>query len=152
MGIQMRFMRESWSEIGSRAGSARLLHRLVRDNLRRLDEAIEHGFAAPLPAVVRDELEAFVRCGVLAHGRALIRCPDCGGSPLEFLARAAASARAVRAGEWQKRRQTWSVAKTEAAAHRLMVQRGYAPSSYRSTFPPITRAGSKYRPPDVLFA
>jgi hypothetical protein len=73
----------------------------MRDNLRTLDEAIEDGFAAPLPAFVRDELEAFVRCGVLAHGFALLRCPDC-----DRLARAVASARAVRADEWQKRRPT----------------------------------------------
>ena len=53
------------------------LHRVVRDNLRTLDEAIEDGFAAPLPAFVHDELEAFVRCRVLAHGFALLRCPDC---------------------------------------------------------------------------
>src|SRR5690606_3296369 len=44
------------------------LHGVVRDNPRTLDEAIEHGFAAPLPAFVRNELEAFPRCGVLAYG------------------------------------------------------------------------------------
>jgi len=51
----------------------------VRDNLRTLYAAVEHGFAAPLPAFVRDELEAFVDCGVLARGFALLRCenPDC---------------------------------------------------------------------------
>ena len=55
------------------------MHTVVRENLRTLYAAIEHGFAAPLPAFVRDELEAFVDCGVLARGFALLRCenPDC---------------------------------------------------------------------------
>ncbi len=53
------------------------LYQVVRDNLRTLDEAIEHGFAAPLPAFVRAELAGFVDCGILARGFALIACPDC---------------------------------------------------------------------------
>jgi hypothetical protein len=38
---------------------------VVRDNLRTLYEAAEHGFAAPLPGFVRAELERYVECGVL---------------------------------------------------------------------------------------
>ena len=51
---------------------------MVRDNLRTLYAAIDQGFARPLPGFVRAELECFVDCGVLAHGFAVLPCPDCG--------------------------------------------------------------------------
>lgn len=41
--------------------------------------AIEHGFAAPLPSFVRDELEGFIDCGVLSRGFAVLACPECTG-------------------------------------------------------------------------
>jgi hypothetical protein len=53
------------------------LHRVVRENLRTLYEAIEHGFAAPLPGFVKDELEAFVDCGIPARGFSVLECQDC---------------------------------------------------------------------------
>ena len=33
-----------------------------------------------LPAFVRDEFEAYFRCGILAHGFLRVRCKDCGHS------------------------------------------------------------------------
>jgi hypothetical protein len=33
-----------------------------------------------LPAFVRDELRAYLRCGILAHGFLRVRCTDCGHS------------------------------------------------------------------------
>ena len=33
---------------------------------------------SPLPAFVTTEVEAFLRCGILAHGFVLARCGDCG--------------------------------------------------------------------------
>jgi hypothetical protein len=44
------------------------LHRVVRENLATLYAAVEQGFASPLPAFVKDELEGYVACGVLARG------------------------------------------------------------------------------------
>jgi hypothetical protein len=33
-----------------------------------------------LPAFVRDEFEAYFRCGILAHGFSRVQCKDCGHS------------------------------------------------------------------------
>jgi hypothetical protein len=49
----------------------------VRDNLRTLYAATEQGFCAPLPAFVKDELEGYIDCGVLARGFAVLGCPEC---------------------------------------------------------------------------
>jgi hypothetical protein len=35
---------------------------------------------AALPAFVVSEMEAFLKCGVLAHGLVLVKCRDCGWS------------------------------------------------------------------------
>ncbi|MEZ4225754.1 MAG: transposase zinc-binding domain-containing protein [Polyangiaceae bacterium] len=60
-----------------RRPEATALHQVVRDNLRTLYAAAEEGFASPVPAFVKDELEGFVDCGVLARGFAVLACPDC---------------------------------------------------------------------------
>ena len=36
--------------------------------------------AGELPAFVGDELDAYFRCGILAHGLLRVRCNDCGHS------------------------------------------------------------------------
>jgi Putative transposase/Transposase zinc-binding domain len=53
------------------------LHQVVRDNLHTLYAAIEQGFATPLPAFVKDELEGYVDCGVLSRGFAVLSCSEC---------------------------------------------------------------------------
>jgi hypothetical protein len=60
-----------------RRPEASALHRVVRENLRTLYEAAEHGFAAPLPGFVRAELEGYVDCGILARGFSVLACCDC---------------------------------------------------------------------------
>jgi hypothetical protein len=51
----------------------------VRENLRTLYAAVEHGFeGASLPAFVRADLEGYVKCGVLNRGFAHLQCEDCG--------------------------------------------------------------------------
>ena len=50
------------------------LHRVVRENLQTLYAAIEQGFAAPLPAFVRRELEDYLDCGLLCRGFAPLAC------------------------------------------------------------------------------
>lgn len=60
-----------------RRPEATALHQVVRDNLRTLYAAAEDGFASPLPGFVKEELEGFIDCGVLARGFAVIACPDC---------------------------------------------------------------------------
>ncbi|MBN2192603.1 MAG: hypothetical protein JW751_07275 [Polyangiaceae bacterium] len=71
-------MREDAAKYEQRRPEQGALSRVVRDNLRTPHDAIEHGFAAPLPTFVRNGLEAFVRCGVLACSFALLACPDYG--------------------------------------------------------------------------
>ena len=60
-----------------RKPEATVFHQVVRDNLRTLYAAAEDGFAAPLPGFVRNELEGFIDCGVLARGFAVIACQEC---------------------------------------------------------------------------
>ena len=62
-----------------RRPEATTLHQVVRENLLTLYAAIEQGFASPLPAFVRDELEGYLDCGLLSRGFALLKCenPDC---------------------------------------------------------------------------
>jgi hypothetical protein len=52
------------------------LHRVVRENLATLYAAVEQGFASPLPAFVKHELEGYLACGVLARGFAILQCEN----------------------------------------------------------------------------
>jgi hypothetical protein len=54
-----------------------LLHRTIREQLEGfLARSAERGH--PVPRFVEQELRAFLRCGVLAHGFLRLRCDDCG--------------------------------------------------------------------------
>ena len=54
------------------------LHRLVREHLRTLYAAMEHGFkGASLPAFVRADLEGYIACGALNRGFAHLQCEGC---------------------------------------------------------------------------
>ena len=55
------------------------LHQVVRENLQTLYAAAEAGFATKLPGFVRDELEAYLDCGLLCRGFAWMACtnPEC---------------------------------------------------------------------------
>jgi len=44
------------------------LYQVVRDNLQTLYAAAEEGFASPLPAFLRRELEQYLDCGLLCRG------------------------------------------------------------------------------------
>jgi hypothetical protein len=54
-----------------------LLHRLVREHLETFLAEVQARTGMGLPAVVRDEFEAFLECGILAHGFLRVRCADC---------------------------------------------------------------------------
>jgi hypothetical protein len=54
-----------------------LLHRLVREHLETFLAEVQARTGTGLPAVVRDEFEAFLECGILAHGFLRVRCADC---------------------------------------------------------------------------
>ncbi len=55
------------------------LYEVVRDNLATLYAASDAGFSSPLPGFVRSELEAYLECGLLCRGFALMACtePEC---------------------------------------------------------------------------
>jgi hypothetical protein len=73
----------------SRAGEAHERHRpeetVLYETLQThwrtfLSDLDSDGDSPALPAFVVAEVEAFLRCGILAHGFLLARCPDCGWS------------------------------------------------------------------------
>jgi len=54
-----------------------LLHRLVREHLETFLAQVQARTGTGLPEFVRDEFEAFLECGILAHGFLRVRCADC---------------------------------------------------------------------------
>jgi hypothetical protein len=67
----------AWSNYTPRLPEQTLLHRVVREQLEPFlarARAREH----PAPHFVAQELRAFLRCGILAHGFLRLRCDDCG--------------------------------------------------------------------------
>ncbi len=58
------------------------LYRLVQENAATFFAHLEGAAGASLPPFVRDEFEAFLECGILAHGFLRLRCGDCGHDKL----------------------------------------------------------------------
>lgn len=55
-----------------------LLHRIVRENLATfLREAADRYPSGELPAFISEEFSRYLRCGILRHGFARVRCPSC---------------------------------------------------------------------------
>ncbi|MCC6212593.1 MAG: transposase zinc-binding domain-containing protein, partial [Burkholderiales bacterium] len=54
-----------------------ILHCLVREHLETFLAEVQARSGTGLPGFVKDEFEAFLECGVLAHGFLLVRCVDC---------------------------------------------------------------------------
>ncbi len=63
-----------------------VLFAALQEHWRSFLEDLERATDAPLlPAFVEAEVEAYLRCGILAHGFGLARCGDCGWSrPVAF--------------------------------------------------------------------
>jgi hypothetical protein len=58
-----------------------LLYKTLQEHWRTfLSELESDGDSSGLPAFVVAEVEAFLRCGILAHGMILAKCRDCGWS------------------------------------------------------------------------
>jgi hypothetical protein len=67
-----------WS-IGPATLKRHLLHAVIRAHLETfLHEAATRTDGPGLPRFVEDEFRAFLRCGVLTHGFARLRCDGCG--------------------------------------------------------------------------
>src|SRR5512142_967869 len=54
------------------------LHRVVRAHLETFIAHARETYDAPLPKYVRDELRAYLRCGIFEHGFTRARCDTCG--------------------------------------------------------------------------
>ncbi len=57
-----------------------VLYRVLQAEWKTFLSAMELADPPALPAFVVSEVEAFLRCGILAHGLILARCRDCGWS------------------------------------------------------------------------
>ena len=58
------------------------LYRLVQQHAATFIAQTEAAAAADLPQFVKDEFDAFLECGILAHGFLRLRCGDCGHDKL----------------------------------------------------------------------
>ena len=58
------------------------LYRLVQQHARSFFAQTEAATGASLPQFVKDEFDAFLECGILAHGFLRLRCADCGHDKL----------------------------------------------------------------------
>jgi hypothetical protein len=54
-----------------------VLHRIVREQLETFREQVHTETGTALPDFVANELEGYLRCGVLAHGFLRLRCDEC---------------------------------------------------------------------------
>ena len=58
------------------------LYRLVQQDAATFIAETEAATGADLPQFVKDEFDAFLECGILAHGLLRLRCGDCGPDKL----------------------------------------------------------------------
>ena len=58
------------------------LYRLVQQHAATFIAGTEAATGADLPQFVKDEFDAFLKCGILAHGFLRLRCGDCGHDKL----------------------------------------------------------------------
>ncbi len=58
------------------------LYRLVQQHAATFFAQAEDAAGADLPQFVKDEFDAFLECGILAHGFLRLRCSDCGHDKL----------------------------------------------------------------------
>ena len=58
------------------------LYRLVQQHAATFFAQAEETTGADLPRFIKDEFDAFLECGILAHGFLRLRCGDCGHDKL----------------------------------------------------------------------
>ncbi len=54
-----------------------ILYQLVQEHLESFLAQVETSTGAPLPQFVKDEFDAYLKCGILAHGFLRLRCATC---------------------------------------------------------------------------
>ena len=63
-----------------------ILYQLVQEQVETFFAQVETETGSGLPDFVKDEFDAFLECGVLAHGFLRLRCGDCAHEKLVALA------------------------------------------------------------------
>lgn len=58
------------------------LYRLVQEHAASFIAHTEASTGKALPQYVKDEFEAYLKCGILAHGFLRLRCDECGSDKL----------------------------------------------------------------------
>ncbi len=58
------------------------LYRLVQQQAASFIAHTEASTGSELPGFIKDEFDAFLECGILAHGLLRLRCGDCGHDKL----------------------------------------------------------------------
>jgi hypothetical protein len=58
------------------------MYELIQEHLETFLAQVEAETGASLPGFVKDEFDAFLECGILAHGFLRLRCGDCGHEKL----------------------------------------------------------------------
>ena len=58
------------------------LYRLVQQHAQTFFAQTEEATGASLPQFIKDEFDAFLECGILAHGFLRLHCGDCGHDKL----------------------------------------------------------------------
>ena len=53
------------------------LYKLIQGNWLSFQQKVEHDLGYPLPDFVNKEFEAYLRCGILAHGFLRAQCTSC---------------------------------------------------------------------------
>ena len=76
MGEAQLSFKELAGEYEPRRAAETVLYRAVAQNFRTF-EAMAEAEGKSLPKHVTSEFEAFLRCGILAHGFLRLRCADC---------------------------------------------------------------------------
>ena len=54
-----------------------ILYQLVKEHIETFFAQVETETGSGLPDFVKDEFDAFLECGILAHGFLRLRCADC---------------------------------------------------------------------------
>ena len=88
--------------------------RCIRWSLEHLESflaQVEAETGASLPDFVKDEFDAFLECGILAHGVLRLRCGDCGHEKLgAFVCKRRGFCPSCGARRMARARPTWSTA------------------------------------------
>ena len=79
------------------------LYQVIQDHVETFLAQVEQETGTGLPRFVKDEFEAFLECGILAHGFLRLRCGECAHEKLvAFSCKRRGFARPVAPAAWQK--------------------------------------------------